>query len=61
MPPPSLTGPKDGHWQLFNVKSDRAETTDLSKDKPLVLNDLIQKWNDYLKRVGGIVAKRPGG
>lgn len=60
LPPPAL-GPKDGHWQLFNVKTDRAETKDLSKDNPQVLNDLIQKWNDYLKRVGGIVAKRPGG
>jgi arylsulfatase len=59
VPPPAI-GPTDGHWQLYDINADRGEVKDLSGKKPEVLQDLIQKWNDYLDRVGGILTKRPG-
>jgi arylsulfatase len=41
-----------GKWQLFNIEKDPGETKDLSQAHPQKLESLIQKWNEYAKRVG---------
>lgn len=52
-------GPLDGHWQLYNIEKDRAETQDLSAKYPDVVKDLYAKWQDYMHDTGGVLAKRP--
>ena len=42
----------EGKWQLFNIEKDPGETNDLSQTYPRKLESLIQKWNEYAKRVG---------
>ena len=54
-------GPLDGHWQLFNIKSDRGETNDLSAKNPALLQSLIKDWASYLKSVGGVERLQPKG
>jgi arylsulfatase len=54
-------GPADGHWQLYNVNLDRAETTDLSAVYPDVVKDLYARWKDYLHNTGGVNPLRPIG
>lgn len=52
-------GPKDGHWQLFDIRVDRAENHDVSKQHPQVVKALVQRWQDYMAQVGGINPVRP--
>ena len=54
-------GPVDGHWQLFDIEKDRAETKDVSAKYPEVVNELYQAWKDYLHDTGGVEPKRPLG
>jgi len=54
-------GPADGHWQLYNVQTDRGETHDVSSSNPAIVQDLYQKWADYLLNTGGVEPKRPLG
>ncbi len=54
-------GPVDGHWQLYNIETDRAETDDVSAKYPEVVKDLYVKWQAYLHDTGGVLAKKPGG
>jgi len=54
-------GPVDGHWQLYNIEADRAETNDVSGQNPAVVNQLYQYWRDYLYNSGGIDPLRPQG
>lgn len=54
-------GPTDGHWQLYNIQTDRGETHDVSASHPDIVNDLYQKWTDYLHKVGGVEPVRPRG
>lgn len=54
-------GPLDGHWQLYNIETDRAETTDVSAQHPDIVNQLYGKWRDYLYNTGGIEPLRPQG
>ncbi len=37
-------------WQLYNVDADRSESTDLSKQNPEKLKELIAVWNDEAKK-----------
>ncbi len=46
MPPPLGIG----KWQLFNIKSDRAETQDIALEYPEKLNKLVLIWDDYAKK-----------
>ncbi len=39
-------------WKLFNVASDRGETTALNANHPETLKELIEAWQDYAARVG---------
>jgi arylsulfatase len=54
-------GPLDGHWQLFNVKSDRGETNDVSAKNQALLQSLIKDWTSYMKHVGGVERLQPKG
>jgi arylsulfatase len=54
-------GPVDGHWQLYDIEKDRAETKDVSKKHPEVVAELYQAWKDYLHDTGGVNPKRPRG
>ena len=54
-------GPLDGHWQLFAIERDRAETNDLSTQYPDVVTDLVTQWKTYLAGVGGVEPLRPRG
>ena len=54
-------GPLDGHWQLFAIERDRAETNDLSAQNPDVVTNLVAEWKTYLSSVGGVEPLRPRG
>ncbi|APA88386.1 arylsulfatase [Paraburkholderia sprentiae WSM5005] len=54
-------GPVDGHWQLYDISADRGETQDLSAQNPSIIDGLVQQWNDYMTRVGGVEPLRPRG
>ena len=45
-----------GEWQLFNLKSDPAETHDLAKDNPNQLKELVALWDEYAKNNGVILS-----
>ncbi|PLP98328.1 arylsulfatase [Cupriavidus pauculus] len=53
-------GPANGEWQLFDIRADRGETSDLAVQRPDVVADLKAKWNDYAKAVGAVLPKVPG-
>lgn len=54
-------GPIDGHWQLYNIETDRAETDDVSAKHPEVVKELYGKWQAYLHDTGAVLARKPGG
>lgn len=54
-------GPLDGHWQLFNVATDRGETQDVSGQNTDVLAQLLVQWKAYMSSVGGIEPVQPRG
>ncbi|WP_321815399.1 MULTISPECIES: arylsulfatase [unclassified Paraburkholderia] len=54
-------GPADGHWQLYDIASDRGEVNDVSTQNPSVIQSLIQQWNDYMTSVGGVEPLQPHG
>ncbi|WLE62763.1 arylsulfatase [Burkholderia plantarii] len=54
-------GPADGHWQLYDLATDRGETTDVSAQNPDVVGTLFDQWNAYMARVGGVEPLRPVG
>ncbi len=58
---PGFAGPLDGHWQLFNIVTDRAETNDVSALYPDVVNSLYLDWTTYLHNTGGVEPLRPLG
>lgn len=39
-----------GQWELYNLKTDPAETTDLSAKYPDIKEDLLKSWNDYAQQ-----------
>ncbi|MEW7851243.1 arylsulfatase [Massilia aurea] len=52
-------GPKDGHWQLYDIRLDRAENHDVAARHPEVVAQLVKRWQDYMARVGGVNPLRP--
>ncbi len=38
-----------GEWELFNIKNDPGETTDLSKQEPAKRKALLALWDEYAK------------
>ncbi len=37
----------DGPFELYNLKEDPTELNDVSQKYPVILNELIQRWDDY--------------
>ncbi|MGD0962024.1 MAG: sulfatase-like hydrolase/transferase, partial [Methylomonas sp.] len=58
---PGFAGPLDGHWQLFNIEVDRAETNDVSASNPGVVYQLYLDWTQYLNNTGGVEPLHPVG
>ena len=44
-------------WKFFDLKLDSGETTDLSPDKPELLEELKTAWLKYSKEVGVVLAE----
>jgi arylsulfatase len=44
-----------GEWELFNLKTDPAETTDLSKKEPEKTKAMLALWDKYVAQNGVIV------
>ena len=41
-------------WELYNLKTDRSELTDLSSERPKLKNKMIQEYEQWASRVGVI-------
>ena len=41
-----------GDWELFNIKEDPAELTDLSNENPQKLKELVGQWERYKEENG---------
>ena len=54
-------GPADGHWQLYDLRSDRAENHDVASQHPEVVAGLVREWTGYMTQVGGVEPLRPAG
>lgn len=44
-----------GRWQLFNMRKDPGETTDLAAAEPAKLRELVADWEAYAARVGVVL------
>ena len=53
-------GPTDGHWQLYDIVNDRAETNDVATQHPDIVKHLYEQWQSYMHASGGFLAKKPG-
>ncbi|EPX71692.1 arylsulfatase [Schizosaccharomyces octosporus yFS286] len=42
----------DSKWRLYNVKEDRAESKDLSLERPDILQELVDYWTLYVSETG---------
>jgi arylsulfatase len=47
-----LVAMPDQPWELYDLKTDRAETRNLAATHPEIAQDLAQRWNDWAKRTG---------
>ncbi|MET0321105.1 MAG: arylsulfatase [Duganella sp.] len=54
-------GPLDGHWELYDLTSDRGETTDISAQNAAQTRTMIGQWQDFMQRVGGVEPLKPQG
>jgi arylsulfatase len=45
-----LVKPNDGPWELYNLKSDRAETTDLAAQYPEKVEELEKQWEAQIEQ-----------
>src|SRR3546814_5248292 len=41
-------------WQLYNIDTDRGETTDVAAENPEQVEKLTQAWAQYVERVDAI-------
>ena len=46
-----------GDWELFNIKNDPAERTDLSEAEPEKRSEMIAEWEKYARNNGVIIAE----
>jgi len=49
---PSAAALLDHDWQLYNMDTDRGETTDVASENPQIVAELIADWDVYVTRVG---------
>ncbi|GAD99183.1 hypothetical protein NECHADRAFT_33781 [Paecilomyces variotii No. 5] len=56
---PAPRGPQ--RWELFNIKKDPGETTDLREKEPEIFEALLKCWNAYREEVGvvGLAGEYP--
>lgn len=47
-----LVAEHGGDWELYDLKTDRAETNDLSKKHPELVQLLLAKWTSYADEIG---------
>jgi len=52
-----LVAAKGDPWELYNLKNDRAESTNLAKTHPEKVLELEQLWNEKLKEFSQLAAK----
>jgi arylsulfatase len=50
--PDTTPGSVSSRWELFNLKADPGETTDLAQKYPDRLAELVKAWNAYAQEVG---------
>ena len=53
--PYQVSASAPGTWELFNLKRDPGETTDLAQSRPRRLERLIGDWEDYAARTGVVL------
>ena len=44
-----------GKWQLYNLRNDLSEQSDLAEENPEILNELIEKYNIYASENGVVI------
>ncbi|MET0340799.1 MAG: arylsulfatase [Polyangiales bacterium] len=49
-----------GAWALYDLKHDRAESRDVSAERPEVARALLAEWDAYAARVGVVLPNNPG-
>lgn len=49
----------NGSWQLYNIKSDRGETTDLAAQRSEIVKELAEKWDAYVRENGVVLGPYP--
>lgn len=54
-----LVSAKGDPWELYNLKTDRAESIDLAKKEPERAKQLQRAWRQQLERMAATVAKTP--
>ena len=54
-----LWNDEKGKWDLFNLKKDIGETTDVSMNNPELFDEMKNYWNDYAKTNKVVPIKRP--
>jgi arylsulfatase len=47
-----------GDWELFNLETDPAERTDLARNNPAKLGELLSLWTDYVEKNNVILPDR---
>jgi arylsulfatase A-like enzyme len=43
---------KQGRWELYDLKRDRTELTDLADQRPATLKEIVQAYEKWAKRIG---------
>ena len=46
-------------WSLYDLERDRGETTDLARQRPDVVKELVGEWERYVRRVGVVLPRTP--
>jgi arylsulfatase len=54
-------GPLDGHWELYDLTRDRGENIDVAKQNQALTNSMVEQWQQFMQRVGGVEPLKPQG
>ena len=57
--PYQVSAATPGTWELFNLRRDPGETTDLADAHPRRLRRLVRAWGDYAARNGAVLPPSP--
>ncbi len=47
-----------GYWQLYNTNADKGELNNLASQDPARLKKMIEEWQAYMKKIGGVMPAR---